>query len=178
MAPDSWSIPMKPETQKRPLLRLIKVFTAVIALPLVALAPALLASLVFTDRIVEVDESTEQVAAIDVTDIAPEGTVMYTVSSLDSYRGTSGSNMPTPRSILEDADLIKVTIQDDDGHGSWLGQDSEDDCTFTLHLSPDDPFDDQTDTFTGYIRVTEDDFFAYSDPEQQENCGLYLIYTR
>ena len=168
---------MKPETQKRPLLRLIKVFTSIIALPLVALAPALVASLILTDRTVELDDSTEQVTTIDVTDIDPEGTVMYTVSPLNSYRGTSDSNMPTPRSLFEDADLIRVTIQDDDGPGSWLGHDSEGDCSFSLHISPDDPFDDQTNIFTGYIRVAEDDFFAHSDPEQQENCGLYAIYA-
>ena len=72
--------------------------------------------------------------------------------------------------------MIKVTIQDDDGPGSWLGRDWEDACSFTLHLSSDDSFNDQTDTFTGFIRVTEADSFARSDPEQLENCGLSVIY--
>ena len=157
--------------------RLASVLAMLVALPVVALAPALLVSLILIDQTVDVDESTEQATTIDITDIDPEGTVMYTIRSPMGHSTPPNNDIPNPHSFLADADLIIVSIQDDDGPSSRLDQDSEDGCTFTLHISSDDSFDDQTDTFTGFIRITEDDFFAHSDREKLENCDLYSIYA-
>ena len=168
---------MNNPSQSSPSRRFFRVLAVAIALPLIALVPAFLASSLLTHDVIDQFEPIEQAAAIDVTDIDPEGTVRYNVSPPIGDSALPDSYTNIPRSLLEDADMLHITIQDDDDLGRWLGHDSEGDCSFTLHLRSDDPYDDQSDTFTGYISVTDDDFYAYSDPEQQKNCGLYVIYA-
>ena len=71
---------MNPEAPNSPLKRLAKALTAVVAVSIVALAPAIGASMIVTDQSVELDEPTESVATIDITDIDQNATVMYASS--------------------------------------------------------------------------------------------------
>jgi hypothetical protein len=167
------------QARNQPLRRFANVLMISIALPIVALAPAYIASQLLTDHVVETADDT---ATIDITDIDQNGTVMYTVSPSNNDRRTSDTDFKIPRSHLPDSDMIRVTIEDrgtvrvDGDSTSWIDHELADECSFTLHLSSDDPYDDQSDTFTGYIRVADEDTFLMtgSDLDQRENCGLYL----
>ena len=163
----------------RPLLRAIKVVAAVFALAIIALAPAFVASVMLTDQTVEPEKPIENAAAIDVTDIDRDGTVMYTVSPSEGFRSDSVTDFALPLDVLKDADIIRITVSDDDNTHSFFESEMQDDCSFTLHLSDDDRFDAESDTFTGYIRVTDEAITdsASADFEHHEDCGLYVIYT-
>ncbi len=172
---------MHPET-KRSLLRILKISTSIIALPIFALAPAYLASVMLTIQPIELDESTEQATSIDVNDIDENGTVMYTVSPLDRNNDTDVDfAMPADiADILQDSDLIKITITDagteSTSHG-FVDSKVEHECSFTLHLLSDDPHNARkTDSYSGYIRIKDDGNFTatYSSSEQPENCGFYM----
>ena len=165
---------MNTPSHSSPSRRLFNVLAAAIALPLIALVPAFLASSWITHEAIEPDDPSEHAAAIDVTDIDREGAVVYTIKPRTSDTGPTDANFSTPHSVLKNSDLIILTIQDDEDPGEWLGDGAEDDCSFTLHLSDDDTFDNQSETFTGYIRVTDDDFTAQTDSLESENCGFYL----
>ncbi len=169
---------MKSET-KRSLLRVLKIFTAIIALPIFALAPAYLASLMLIDQTVEPDEPSEQAATIDIMDIDRDGTVMYTVSQAEDFRSDPFTDFTLTPDVLKDADIIRITVSDDDNTHSFFESEMQNDCSFTLHLSDDDRFDADSDTFTGYLRVTGEAItdYAGTDFEQREDCGLYVIYT-
>ncbi len=172
---------MNNPSQSSPSRRLFRVIAVAIALPLIALVPAFLASSMITQDATEPDDHIEQSVTIDVTDIDPEGTVMYTVIPPIDHPGSPDAYTikrdAMQRALLEDPTSLHITIEDDEDPARWLGPDSEDICTFTLHLSSDDPYDDQSDTFTGYIRVTDDQTMAHDDLSQQEDCGLYITYT-
>ena len=144
------------------------------ALMVATIAPVLIISLVLTQDPVEQIVPAENAATIDVTDIDQNGTVMYTVSPTDADVGFPNTDFTIPQSVLHDADILKITIQDDEDLGKWLGDGSEVDCSFTLHLSDDDAFDNQSESFTGYIRVSDDYLDAQSDAWDSEECGFYL----
>lgn len=164
-------------TSKTPKLRRFAAVLAVIAaLMVTALTPALVISLVLTQ---DAGQQIEHAATIDVTDVDSQATVMYTVSPSDGVPHDSDVDFTIPADILKDADLIKVTVSDDDNIHSFFESQTRDDCRFTLHLSDDDRYGAQTDTFTGYLRITDEETarMAGSDVEEFQNCGLYVIYA-
>ena len=165
---------MKTILNNAPIRRFAAVLTVMGAITVAALAPALIISLVHTQDTVNQIEPSEPAATIDITDIDQNGTVMYAIVPLADDSAPTDSSFSTPRALLKNSDLIKITIQDDEDPGKWLGDGAEDDCSFTLHLSDDDTFDNQSETFTGYIRVTDDNFNAQTDSLESENCGFYL----
>ena len=176
---------MKPETEKRLLPRLVKLSVAIVALPIIALAPAYLASVMLTDHTVELYESTEQATNIDVNDIDENGTVMYTVSPMDRNNDTD-TDFTLPADIvdkLRDADLIKITITDEGTESTsdgFVGPKVDNECSFTLNLQSVDGHDARrTGTYTGYLRIEDDGNFTatYSRFQQPENCGLYVTYA-
>ena len=163
-------------SQSSPSHRLFKVLAVAIALPLIALVPAFLASQLLIQDTVEVIEPAEQAVTIDVTDIDPEGTVMYNISPPNGERDTSDNHITIPHSLIGGSDLIKVTIQDGVTSSYWSDSELSNECSFTLFLRSDDRYDDETDSFTGYLKVTDEDAVLTpgSGLEQLENCGLYL----
>ena len=169
---------MNTPSKSSPSRRLFRVIAITIALPLIALVPAFLASSAADTRYGRPNRSWPNTPpTIDVTDIDPEGTVMYTVSPPNGDSESPDSHLAVPRSLLDDADMLHITIRDDDDPDSWLGQDSEGNCNFTLHFDSDDPYDEKTETFTGYIRVTDEETKAYDNLNQREDCGIYLTFT-
>ena len=174
-------------SQSSPSRRLFKVLAVAIALPLIALVPAFLASQLLIQDTVQPDEPTEQTTTIDVTDIDPEGTVMYTVSPSDGDGGDSDIDIIVPADmvdVLQNGDMIKMTVIDqgtDYGFSSSVDSEMEEGCRVTLNLSSDYRFGHRTGTYSGYIRIKDDDTFTstytYDDLEQRENCGLRLIYA-
>ena len=163
-----------------PILHRFAAVLAVIAVLMVAaLTPVLVVSLMFTQHTVDQLEPAEHATTIDVTDIDENGTVMYTVSPPEGLRSDSGTDLVVPAEVLKDADLIQITVSDDDNSHSFFESETQDDCSFTLHLRGDDHYDTETDTFTGYLRVTDEETagFEGSDIEGKENCGLYVIYA-
>lgn len=165
---------MKIVSGSPPIRRFAVVLAVIAALMVVALAPVLLTSLILTDQTVDLGESAEHAATIDVADIDENGTVMYTIRPPVGYSTPTNNDVPSPHSLLADADLIKVTIQDDDDLGSSLGHDSEDDCNFTFYLRSDDLYDDQSETFTGFIKLEDDEFWARSDQDRLDECGIII----
>ena len=161
---------MNTKTRSNPLRRFVTVLTISIILPLIALAPAYFTSVVLTNQTAQIDESALHTAAIDVSDIDENGTVMYTVSPHEGFQSDSDSDFTAPADILINADLIKVIISDDE---------IVDECSFTLHLSEDDRYDPKTGEFTGYLRFTKANTApeAGSDFEYLEDCGIYLTYS-
>ena len=159
--------------------RFVSVLTVIAALMVAALTPALVVSLVLTQDAGQQIELSEHAATIDVSDIDPQATVMYTVSPPDGVPHDSDVDFTVPADILKDADLIKVTVRDSDNIHSFFESQTRDDCSFTLHLSDDDRYGAQTDTFTGYLRITDEETarMAGSDVEEFQNCGLYVIYA-
>ena len=128
-------------SQSSPSSRLFKALTAAVALPLIALAPALLASLLLTQDTVQPDEPGEHATTIDVADIDPEGTVMYTVSPPNGSGGDSDIEFVVLADMLEviqNGDLIKVTVIDqgtDYGFSSSVDSELEEEgCLITLNL--------------------------------------------
>ncbi len=166
-------------SQSSPSRRLFKVLVTAAALPLIALAPALLVSLVLTQGAVDHFEPIGHATTIDVTDIDENGTVMYTVSPPEGFRNEPDIDFTVPADVLKDSDLIRITVSDDDNSLSFFESENQEDCSFTLHLSDDDRYDAKTGTYTGYLRVTDEETarFAGSDIERLETCGLYVIYT-
>ncbi len=167
-------------TSKTPKLRRFAAVLAVIAaLMVTALTPALVVSLVLTQDAGQQIEQSEHAATIDVTDVDSQATVMYTVSPSDGVPHDSDVDFTIPTDILKDADLIKVTVSDDDNIHSFFESQTRDDCSFTLHLSDDDRYSAQTRHFTGYLRITDEETarMAGSDVEEFQNCGLYVIYA-
>ena len=161
------------------------------ALTVVALAPALLASQLITP---DGGKSTatghiDHAASIDVTDVDQDGTVMYKVSPPGGDRGNSDIEFTVSSDfadILQDGDMIKMTVIDqgtdkrtDSNSYSFVDPQIEDGCRITLNLRSDDRFGRPTGTYSGYLRIKDDDSFTatYADHEQQENCGLYFIYA-
>lgn len=161
-------------SKSTPTDRLLKVLVATATVTLIAIAPALLASLFVHQDTANQTEPVEHAAAIDVTDIDQNGTVMYTIVPFADDSAPTDSSLSTPHALLKNSDLIKITIEDDEDPSKWLGDGAEDDCSFTLHLSDDDTFDNQSETFTGYIRVTDDYLDAQSESLEAEKCGFYL----
>ena len=165
--------------------RLFKVLVAAVAIPLIALAPALLASLLLTHDTVDPAEPTEHAATIDVSDVDPEATVMYAVSPLGGDRYDSDVDFIVPSDFedtLRDEDVIKFTVIDKGTHSTthrFVDPEMEDGCRIKLHLSSDDQHDERTGTYEGYLRIVYDDTLTatYTYPEQLENCGIYVIHT-
>ena len=161
-------------SKSTPTDRLLRVLVATATVTLLAIAPALLASLFVHQDTVNQIEPSEPAATIDVTDIDQNGTVMYTIIPFADDSAPTDSSLSTPHALLKNSDLIKITIEDDEDPSKWLGDGAEDDCRFTLRLSDDDMFDNQSETFTGYIRVTDDYLDAQSEALESEKCGFYL----
>ena len=162
--------------ENRPMRRFSIVLSVAIALPVIAFAPAFVASLFVTDQTIE---TTDKTAEIDVTDIDENGTVMYTVSPPEGFRTDSRTDFKVPSDILNDADLIRVTVSDDDNTHTNLESETQKDCNFTLHLSKDDHYDAKTGSFTGYLRITDEETAKLegSDFERLGHCGLYVTYA-
>ena len=172
-------------SKSTPTDRLLRVLVATATVTLIAIAPALLASLFVHQDTANQTEPMEHAAAIDVTDIDQNGTVMYTASPSDSDRSDASIDFILPSdigNIMHDGDLIKVTIED---RGTELTSDSfvdpefEDGCVFTLRFSDEYRNDEPTETITGYVRTADVDTYVatYSaDTKQQLNlCGIYFI---
>ena len=168
---------MKHRLQKRLLLRVAKTLAAIVILPIFALAPVYVASVMLTDRQVDPNGSSEIFNKhVDVADIDENGTVMYTVSPHDGHRTNTGLDFTVPSDLLKDSDLIRVTVSSDDGEHSFFDAETNEDCHFTLHLT-DAQFDaTKTETFTGYLRMTEEEFVG-DDRKHPEYCGLYLSFV-
>ncbi len=168
-------------TIQQQLRRFAAVLVVIAALTVVALAPALLASQLITPY---GGKSTatghiDHAATIDVTDIDENGTVMYTVSPPEGFRTDSRTDFKVPSDILNDADLIRVTVSDDDNTHTNLESETQKDCNFTLHLSKDDHYDAKTGSFTGYLRITDEETAKLegSNFERLGHCGLYVTYA-
>lgn len=171
---------MKSTSKSPKFRRSASVLAVIAALMVAALTPALVVSLVLTQDGGQQIELSEHTATIDVSDIDTQATVMYTVSPPDGVPHDSDVDFTVPADILKDADLIKVTVRDSDNIHSFFEAQTRDDCSFTLHLSDDDRYGAQkTDTFTGYLRITDEETarMAGSDIEEFQNCGLYVIYA-
>ena len=170
---------MKSSSNTPALRRFTAVLAVIAALMVAALTPALVVSLLLTQDTVNQTEPTEQAANIDVTDIDENGTVMYTVSPPEGFRSESDTDFPIPADVLKDPDFIRITVSDDDNSHNFFESETRDDCSFTLHLRDDDRYDAKTGTYTGYLRVTDEETskLERSDIESQENCGLYIIYA-
>ena len=174
-------------TIQQQLRRFAAVLVVIAALTVVALAPALLASQLITQ---DGGESTatghiDHAASIDVADIDPDGNVMYKVSPPGGDRGNSDIEFTVSSDfadILRDGDLIKVTVIDkgtDSTSHSFVDREMEEECRITLNLSSDDRSNHRTGTYSGYLRIKDDDtvFATGSDFEHRDNCGLYAIYA-
>ena len=173
---------------QQPLRRFAAVLVVIAALAVVALAPALLASQLITP---DWGKSTatghiDHAATTDVTNIDPEATVMYTVSPSDGDSDIEIIVSADMVDVLQDGDMIKMTVIDqgtdkrtDSNSYSFVDPQIEDGCRITLNLRSDDRFGRPTGTYSGYLRIKDDDSFTatYADHEQQENCGLYFIYA-
>ena len=154
------------------LVRLVAVIGAMVALPIVALAPALLASLSLTHELAETDEESGYAAKIDVTDIDQNGTVMYTVSPPKGAPTDPKIDFP---SILEDSDIIRLTITDRGTERRFSDELTEYECNFTLYLGDDDKWDEKTGAYTGYLRIRDDEI---RDPawNHDSRCGIVITY--
>lgn len=159
--------------------RFAKVLVAVIALPLIALVPAFVASVIFTDTVSDVGESEQIVSSTEIDQPAAEETVMITMSSSSSsyrtYEATPGSYSGIEMmNMLGGADLIKITVQsgreiiDDDGQMRVEYFDADSVCQFYLDSYDSDHVDGET--FVGYVRV-EGDERTFRDDE----CVLYWV---
>lgn len=170
---------MKTTSSSRPIRRFAAVMTVLAVLMVAALAPAMVVSLLLKLH----SEIT------DVTDIDRNGTVMYAASPSNGNRGDIDIDLILPpdfTGILQEADMIKVTVMDrgtekrtDLAAYSFVDDKVEDECSFTLNIKSNDRHDTQTDTYSGYIRISDDDTFIatyIANPEQQrEHCGFYFI---
>ena len=154
---------MKSET-KRSLLRVLKISTAIIALPIIALAPVYVASVILTDQVVETSEPTGHAANINIADIDRNGTVMYAVSPSYSQPGFETESLTE---ALLGSDLITVTFQDSDSSRYQVNHETDEECGLTLQLSSDDRYDADTKTYVGYIRV-EDGELEIRHPNQHQ----------
>ena len=178
---------MNTPSHSSPSRRLFNVLAAAIALPLIALVPAFLASSWITHDAIEPNDPIEQAAAIDVTDNDPESTVKYTVSPPVVDGDDSDIEIIVPADMadaLVDGDLIKVTVIDQGtefGSSSSVDTEMEEGCRITLSLSSDDRSNNRIGTYSGYIRIKDDDTFTatytHDDLEIREDCGLNLTYT-
>ena len=64
--------------------------------------------------------------------------------------------------MLKDADLIRITVSDVDDSLGVFESKTQGDCSFTLHLHDDDRYDTKTGTYTGYIRLTDEEISQIS----------------
>jgi len=174
---------MNPKTN-RSLLRAIRVFAAMVALPIIALAPVYVASVTLTDQAVEIDEPIQQAATNDVTDIDRNGTVMYTVSP-SRYTQAPKFETESPLAIMRGSDLIKVTVIDRGTERSSSPQDHQTDyeCELNLHLTSSDRYApktktyNKTNTYVGYLRIDDEDvstFYLREPSSDRAICSFIL----
>ena len=130
---------MNTPSHSSPSRRLFNVLAAAIALPLIALVPAFLASSWITHEAIDQIEPTQLAVTLNDTVIDTDPS---TPESID------------PQRRILDSDLIHITIS---GTDSALHSGQDGDCTFTLHIDDDDLLDDEPETFTGHLRVSADD---------------------
>ena len=176
---------MKTILNSSPIRRFAAVLTVMGAITVAALAPALVVSLVLT----------QDSEITDVTAIDPESTVKYTASPLADGGDDSDIEIFVPADMADamvDGDLIKVTVIDrgtdyrsdrgiDFGSSSSVDTEMEEGCRFTLSLTPDDRSNNRIGTYSGYIRIKDDDTFTatytHDDLENREDCGLNLTFN-
>lgn len=158
--------------------RLFKVAVTTIGVTIIALAPAFLASMVLTQDAAESNEASDYATTLNVTDINQNDTVMYTVSpSHRSFEDAPGIATDVGAELLRDADLIKVTIYDEDLSTGWIGSDPDNECKFTLHFSDDDKQDRKFGTYTGYLRIRDDGLQAHHSMDHDSRCGFVITYA-
>ncbi len=151
--------------------RFAKVLVAIIALPLIALVPAFVVSVIFTDTVSDVGEPEQIVSSTEIDQPAAEETVMITMSSsYKTYETTPGSfSSSEMMNMLGDADLIKISIKGDK-QGQSLTDISfgDTDCQFQL-TTYDSNYGDE-ETFVGYVRI-DGELSHFPDG----NCALYFV---
>lgn len=134
--------------------RIAGVLIVLIALPILALAPAFLA-----DRYAAQSPNPDSQVSIQPS---PPGV------SDERIQNSATTANETP---IQSEEGFTVTIEsDEDFSGEVLILDalSEDDCVFTLRFA--DSSNGESDTFTGYIRINDDG--VRSD---DRNCGISFI---
>ena len=164
-------------TIQQQLRRFAAVLVVIAALTVVALAPALLASQLITQ---DGGESTatghiDHAASIDVTDVDQDGTVMYTVSPPQDWPADLEFDFPT--GLLEDSDVIRLTISDQVSHPGLSKDSVEEECEFTLYFSDSDKHDEKTGTYTGYLRIRDDEMGPYVSHSNDPKCGFVITYV-
>ena len=155
--------------------RLFKVVAATFAVAFIALAPAFLASILLTQRTVEHDEANGSAATIDVTDIDQNGTVMYTVSPPQD--APADFEFDIPSGLVEDADLIRLTISDKSSDSGLPEDLTADECKFTFYLSDSDEYDEKTSTYIGYLRINDDELGPHYFHPDDDGCSIVITYT-